>query len=81
MLWIEGGLEVGEPQRSFRCLPPASTLAWALPPIELGYALHDLVRARARVRVRVRVRTPLRRCSARARVRVRLGLERLCVLG
>ena len=43
VLWIESGLEVGEPQRSFRCLPPASTLAWALPPIELGYALHDLL--------------------------------------
>ena len=40
---LEARLDVGEPQRSFACLPPASTLAWVLPPIELGYALHDLV--------------------------------------
>ena len=40
---LEARLDVGEPQRSFDCLPPASTLAWVLPPVELGYALHDLV--------------------------------------
>ena len=39
---LEARLDVGEPQRSFDCLPPASALAWVLPPIELGYALHDL---------------------------------------
>jgi hypothetical protein len=35
-------VEVTEPERSFRCLPPASTLAWMLPAAEMGYALHDL---------------------------------------
>ena len=35
-------LEIREPERSFRCLPPASTLAWVLPAAEMGYALHDL---------------------------------------
>ena len=34
--------DVAEPERSFRCLPPPSTLAWALPAAEMGYALHDL---------------------------------------
>lgn len=38
MLWAD----VAEPQSSFRCLPPASTLAWVLPAAEMGYALHDL---------------------------------------
>ena len=33
---------MAEPERSFRCLPPSSTLAWMLPASELGYALHDL---------------------------------------
>jgi len=35
-------LDVIEPERSFRCLPPASVLAWMLPAAEMGYALHDL---------------------------------------
>ena len=34
--------EVIEPERSFRCMPPASQLAWMLPAAEMGYALHDL---------------------------------------
>lgn len=34
--------EITEPERSFRCLPPASALAWVLPAAEMGYALHDL---------------------------------------
>ena len=34
--------DIAEPERSFRCLPPPSTLAWALPAAEMGYAMHDL---------------------------------------
>lgn len=34
--------DVAEPEASFRCMPPASTLAWSLPAAEMGYALHDL---------------------------------------
>ena len=42
---LEAGLDVVEPARSYICLPPTSMLAWALPLIELGYALHDLLSA------------------------------------
>merc|ERR1712216_565099 len=42
---LEAGMDVVEPARSYACLPPSSTLAWALPLIELGYALHDLLSA------------------------------------
>ena len=34
--------EFAEPNSSFSCLPPSSTLSWALPAAELGYAMHDL---------------------------------------
>lgn len=34
--------EVIEPERSVRCMPPSSAMAWVLPATELGYALHDL---------------------------------------
>ena len=44
-LMLESGLEVVEPARSYACLPPSSWLTWALPAIELGYALHDLLYA------------------------------------
>ena len=43
--WIDSTLPVREPERSFRCLPPATPLSWALPLVELGYALHDLLSA------------------------------------
>lgn len=40
--WDSLTAEIVEPERSFRCMPPASHLAWALPAAEMGYALHDL---------------------------------------
>lgn len=43
VLALEERQDVVEPERSFACLPPSSILAWVLPPIELGYALHDLL--------------------------------------
>ena len=34
--------DVTEPAASYLCLPPPSTLAWAIPAAEMGYAVHDL---------------------------------------
>ena len=48
-VWEQYQLDVIEPERSYRCLPPATALAWVLPAIEVGYALHDL-RDAARIR-------------------------------
>lgn len=39
---LEWQLDVREPARSFACMPPSSTLAYVLPAMEMGYALHDL---------------------------------------
>eukprot|EP00965_Chrysotila_dentata_P081509 2690880-Pleurochrysis_carterae.AAC.1 len=45
VLMHESTLSIQEPERSFSCMPPSSSFSWALPYMELGYALHDLIAA------------------------------------
>jgi len=44
-LLAEAQNELREPERSYACAGPASVLSWVVPPIELGYGLHDLASA------------------------------------